>query len=279
MEIKWYPCDLGDLPFVEAYVFSDPHYGNQWADINRWKYNINYVQNTPTARVILNGDLCESTIKSSKGDIYRQVGTPQDQRDKMIEWLYPIRGKVLGMTTGNHEQRIYRDAGMDISMDIAKALGCTYDPDGIWLRVTFGTGAHGIKNRPYTYVFYATHGYGGARTRGAKAVKVERLSTDIEADIYCMSHDHEVNTAPDIYLKRNPRVFVKDGVRYGVAEAQRKELVKTNAYLKWGGYGRSGGYSPVDLETPTILLRGETIPWIGPSYNSGMRKPEFKVIS
>jgi len=280
MEIKWYPCDLGDLSWVALYVLSDLHYGNPYSDIKRWNHNLEYVAQQPNSFVILNGDLCESSLRTSKGDIYKQVGSPQDQRDQVIEWLKPVKKKILGMTTGNHEQRIWKEAGIDISEDIAKGVGVTnYDPEGIWLNLKFSTGANRVTGRPYSYWVYTTHGYGGARTKGGKAVKAERLATHIRADIYGMSHDHEVNVAPLVRLDPNPKTYEKNGQRYGHAEAHRMELVKTNAYLKWGGYARSGGFSPPDLSTPAILLRGEDIPWVGPHYNSALCKPEVKVQS
>jgi len=31
-------------------------------------------------------------------------------------------------------------------------------------------------------------------------------------------------------------------------------LIKTNAYLKWGGYAEFGGFPPTDMATPLIRL-------------------------
>lgn len=74
-----------------------------------------------------------------------------------------------------------------------------------------------------------------------------------------MSHDHTVNVAPDVYLVPDNRNHQdKDsGFITGSITAKRKMLIKSNAYMKWGGYGEIGGFSPVDLETPEIILSGE----------------------
>ncbi len=109
----------------------------------------------------------------------------------------------------------------------------------------------------------AAHGYGGARTKSAKAVKVERTATWIHADFYIMSHDHVVNVAPDVYLLPDPRTSAQTdedgketGFIIGRVNAHRKMLVKSNAYLKWGGYAEAGGFPPSDMMTPIITLHG-----------------------
>lgn len=283
-QIKYYAQTLSSgFKWLELYILSDVHYGNPFCNVKDWLWTLDYLAKTPNAYVILNGDLCESALKTSKGDIYRQVGTPQDQRDWQIKQLLPLKGKVLGMTAGNHEDRIYNDAGMDISRDIATALGCPYDPDAIAVKISFGNGNDHNNGRPFVYYVYCSHGWGGARTRGAKSAKVERQGHYVFADIHAMSHDHEVNVSPDTYLNPDPRTSPeKDedgnetGFTIGRYTAHRTELVKTNAFVMWGGYSRKYGFSPSDLVTPTIWLAGEEKPWPMAKKNN---KPEVRVVA
>ncbi len=259
-ELKWHGRVLDpSLKKLRLVCISDVHYGNPLCSVKHFMKAIGFILDNPDVYVILNGDLCESAIKTSKGDIFKQVGSPQDQRDQIIEWLYPIRDRILGATTGNHEQRIYNDTGIDISCDIAKALGTQYRPEGILVKIMFGSNCGRHPDRYWTYWSYATHGYGGARTKSAKAVKVERVATWIHADVYWMSHDHVVNVAPDVYLLPNAKgVLDKEtGWVSGVITAHRKMLIKSNAFLKWGGYSEAGGFPPVDLEPAIVTLSGE----------------------
>ncbi|KKK95678.1 hypothetical protein LCGC14_2670390 [marine sediment metagenome] len=266
MELVYYARTLRPtLKNVIVVPISDAHYGNPYFSKRHFLETLRYVKNTPNVYAVPNGDLCESSIRTSKGEIFRQVGSPQDQRDWIIEKLYPIRHKILGMTTGNHEARIYNEVGIDMSKDIAVALGVPYRPEGMLLKISFGSGNNGMPDRPFVYWGYATHGYGGARTKSAKAVKVERVATWIHADFYIMSHDHVVNVAPDVYLLPDNRTYLeKDGEGeetgfiVGKVVAQRKMLIKSNAYLKWGGYAEQGGFPPSDLTTPVITLMGDT---------------------
>ncbi len=244
-------------------TLADVHYGNPLCSIEHYDRDIKFIKETRNAYGLLNGDLCESSLRTSKGDIFKQVGTPQDQRDWQIDRLTPIKHKLLGMTTGNHENRLVQE-GIDISKDIAKALNIPYRPEGILIKVSFGGGNSGHPEKPYTYFIYLTHGYGGARTKAAKAVKVERVATWIHADLYIMSHDHVVNVAPDVYLVPDARTSVdpQTGWSTGKVKAHRKMLVKSNAYMKWGGYAEAGGFPPVDLESPRITLKGTGEPRI-----------------
>jgi hypothetical protein len=257
--------DCLDIPPI-----SDPHYGNPMFTKKHFITTLEFLKR-PNAYTFLNGDLCESTLRTSKGEIYKQVGSPQDQRDWMIDTLYPYRTHILGAVKGNHEDRIWQEAGVDIVKDIAGALGIPYRPEGLLHKISFGSGNNWMPTRPFVFWIYQTHGYGGARTKSAKAVKVERTSTWIHADAYCMSHDHVVNVAPDIYLLPDPRTVMQKnakgeetGFKIGKVIEHRKMLIKTNAFLKWGGYSEMGGWPPVDLTTPLIkLLTPKSTFWEG----------------
>ena len=241
---------------------SDVHYGNPLHSASHFRRHLKLISDTPNAVTIFNGDIIEAVTKQSKGDIYKQSKTPQDQADDILEMVYPIRRKILGWTMGNHEYRIYSETGIDLCKYMAKQLGAAYRPEGILLKITFGSGNEGHPEKPYTYWVYATHGYGGARTKSGKAVKVERTATWVHADAYTMSHDHVVNLAFDVYLMPDARTRKEvvsgreTGFTIGKVVEHRKILIKTNAFLKWGGYAEMGGFPPVDLETPIIKFSG-----------------------
>ena len=255
-QIRWFGKVLPpQLTEVKIIVLSDLHYGNPYCSVKHFLRAVDFILNNDNCYCFLNGDLCESTIKSSKGEIYKQVGSPDDQRDQVVEWLLPIKDKILGMTTGNHENRIWECAGTDISKGIAEWLGVPYRPEGMLFKLSFGDNNNRTKGRPFVFWSYISHGYGGARTKSAKAVKAERMSTWVHADYYAMSHDHVVNIAPNIYLMPDNRGTINDGgFLSGKVVSHRGMLVKTNAYLKWGGYAESGGFPPSDLSTPVINL-------------------------
>lgn len=264
-ELVYYAHNLGDFDEVFIVPISDVHYGNPLFSKTHFLRTLKFLEK-PNAFGFLNGDLCESTLRTSKGEIYNQVGSPEDQQDQMIEWLEPYKDKLFGAVDGNHEDRIWHTAGIHLVRGIAKALEIPYRSEGLLHKYSFGKGNSGHPEKPFVFWHYQTHGYGGARTKSAKAVKVERTATWIHADFYTMSHDHVVNVAPDVYLLPDPRTRVEriynkekkewkeTGFMVGRVHAHRKMLIKTNAYLKWGGYSEFLGFPPVDMATPLIKL-------------------------
>jgi len=255
-QFRWYGKTLEKaLTDVTLVILSDLHYGNPYCSVKHFLRTVDFIKRNDNCYCLLNGDLCEAAIRTSKGEIYQQVGSPKDQKKQVVRWLLPIKDKILGMTTGNHENRIAELVGDDPSDYIAEKLEIPFRPEGMLFKLSFGGGNESHEEKPFVFWTYITHGYGGARTRGAKAVKAERLSYWQVADVFAMSHDHEVNVAPSIRFTADPRGTVgDDGFLSGVVREHRIMLVKTNAYVKFGGYAEMGGFSPSDLSTPIITL-------------------------
>ena len=255
-EFRWYGKVLPQaLTEVKLIILSDLHYGNPYCSVKHFLRTVDFIKERDDCYCLLNGDLIEAAIKTSVGEIYKQVGSPDDQMRQVAEWLMPIKDKILGCTTGNHEIRITSLTGVDASRYIAEKLGIPYRERGMLSKLSFGGGNDSHSDKPFVFWVYITHGYGGARTRGAKAVKAERLAHWLLGDIFAMSHDHEVNVAPSVRFTADPRGTVnEEGFLTGLVRSHRVMLVKTNAYVKFGGYAEMGGFSPSDLSTPVIHL-------------------------
>jgi len=254
--LRWYgrilPTKLTEVKLV---IISDLHYGNPYCSLKHFQRTIDFVKKNENTYCFLNGDLIEAALKTSLGDVYEQEISPKKQRKDVTKMLEPIKDYILGTTTGNHEIRIANATSEDPSELIAESLKIPYRPEGMLYKLSFGDYNNRTKGKPFVFWLYITHGYGGARTKSAKAVKAERASNWIHADLIAMSHDHVVNVSPEIYLLPDNRgVIDKNGFLSGKVTAKRKMLVKTNAFLKWGGYAETGGFPPSDLTTPIISL-------------------------
>jgi len=267
-ELKWYDASLS-RKFKALYLvgLSDVHYGNPMFSERHFVNTLNVLKKVPNLYAVLNGDMIETVLKSSVGDIYKQRQSPQEQMDYIKEHLSPVRHKILGATDGNHERRIYNSTGVDLLQQMCSEMGIPYRQNGIALRVSFGDGNKGVSGRPYVYFVYATHGYGTARTTGAKAMKAERVAGWLMVDVIFMSHDHQVNISPSVGLTPDYRAYPEKsssgeptGFLYGNFKAVRRMPVKTNAFIKWGGYAEAGGYPPVDLCAPLVRFAGEGHP-------------------
>ena len=245
------------LEQIEIHTFADEHLGDMCCDVKRLMQRIEYVKDTPTAYCILNGDIIDNATRNSIGDTYTQNLNPMDQLQKAFEIFEPIKDKILCITHGNHENRTYKNEGINLSALIASQLGLAerYSPTSALLFVRLGESADGKKEtngsgrrRQICYSIYALHGSGGGRKEGAKVNRLADLASIIDADIYIHSHTH----LPVIMKQAFYRIDVRNST-VGIAE---KLFVNTASNLDYGGYGEAQAYKPNSKETPIIYLSG-----------------------
>lgn len=245
--------NLGDFKEIFVLPIADLHLGDPHSDFKKIMMYLDYIEHTDNAFCILNGDLMDAAIQSSIGDTYGATLQPMEQLSQCVKLFGPIKDKILCVTGGNHEHRIYRTDGIDVTQLMCNQLGIgeLYAPTGALIFVRFGRRAschhHG---RPECYTIYATHGSGGGRTIGAKAKRLEDLSAIVDADVFVHSHTH----LPMIFRQSFFRVSAANS---SVLKCDRL-FVNTAATLDYGGYGEAQGYKPASMETPIIRLDGTT---------------------
>lgn len=181
--MKVIKCDLPFHEVIEIHTMADLHIGDRHCDFNLIMERINYIKNTPNAYVILDGDLMDTAIASSIGDTYSASIQPMEQLSQCVKIFEPIKHKCLAVLPGNHEHRIWKSDGIDITELLCAQLGILnkYSPTTALLFVRFGREKH---NRPQLYTIFATHGSGGGRKEGGKVNRLADLSAIVDADIY-----------------------------------------------------------------------------------------------
>ena len=240
-----------ELPSVELHTFADEHIGDEGCDLKRLLARIEYVKNTPYAYCILNGDIIDNATKTSIGDTYTQVFSPMEQLEKATEIFSPIKDKILCITHGNHENRTYKNEGINISRLLANQLGLTdrYTPTSAVLFIRFGEGsASSTRYRKVCYTVYVLHGSGGGRKEGSKANRLADMASIIDTDIYIHSHTH----LPMIMKQ----AFHRIDARNSAVALVDKLFVNTAANLNYGGYGEAAEFKPSSKDTPVIYLSG-----------------------
>ena len=244
-------CDLPYADTIEIHPMADLHIGDAHCDYKSVIERIEYIKNTPNAFVILDGDLMDTAIASSVGDTYGATLSPMEQLKECVKLFEPIRDKILAVLAGNHENRVYRTDGLDITQLMCSQLGLQdrYSPTTALLFVRFGEGSkkthHG---RRQLYTIYVTHGSGGGRKEGGKVNRLADLACIVDADCYVMGHTH----LPVIMKESFYRV---SGGNSSVALVD-KLFVNTAASLNYGGYGDAAGFKPASKQAPVIYLNG-----------------------
>ena len=247
--MKSIKCDLPYHEQIEIYPMADLHIGDSQCDYKSILERIEYIKNTPNAYCILDGDLMDTAIASSIGDTYAANLMPMEQLKHCVAIFEPIKDKILAVLPGNHENRVYKSDGLDITEIMCSQLGIPerYSPTTALLFIRFGKNPkqHG---RPQLYTIYCTHGSGGGRREGGKVNKLADLAAIVDADIYIHAHTH----LPVIFRESFFRV---SGANSTVAPAE-KLFINTAASLNYGGYGDKAGFKPASKRSPVLYLNG-----------------------
>lgn len=243
-------CDLPYADTIELHPMADLHLGDAHCDYKGILERIEYIKNKPNAYCILDGDLMDTAIANSVGDTYGATLQPMEQLKHCVKLFEPIKDKILAVLPGNHENRVYRADGLDITQIMCSQLGIQdrYSPTSALLFVRFGKTSSDTHYRRQLYTIYVTHGSGGGRKEGGKINRLADLAGIVDADIYVMGHTH----MPAI-LKEG--FFRVSGANSSVSLVD-KLFVNTAASLDYGGYGDAQGFKPASKRAPVIYLDG-----------------------
>lgn len=243
-----------DWKHCNIYTLADLHIGDEHAQMDEIARRINQIKDDPYGLCICNGDLLNTATKTSVSDIYSEQLSPMQQMQAAVELLTPIKDKIIAVTSGNHENRIYRTDGVDITRIVCRELGIEdkYHPAGVLVFLRFGERESSTqhwkegRNPRQWYSIYATHGSGGGRKEGAKAIRLADMAAIVDADVYVHSHTH----LPMI-IKNN---FYRADSSNCCARWTEKLFVNTAATLDYGGYGQAQEFKPSSTSNPVIHL-------------------------
>lgn len=241
---EWERCHL--------YPIGDLHLGDSRSDYRACVKLVEQIRLDPFAVCALNGDIMNTATRQSKSDIYAEICSPDQAIDDAVGLFTPIKDKIIGITTGNHELRIQAVDGIDTTRHLAQRLGLIdyYNPDGVLVFLRFGrTGGHNRHaNRPAQqwYSIYMTHGRGGGKKMGAKANRLEDMADTIDADVLIHSHTHAPMTFPLSRWRVSPSTS-------SACEVESLCL-NTGSTLGHGGYAQQNEYKPSSKQMPVGVL-------------------------
>ena len=178
---------------IKIACISDVHYGGIGHMAKEWKKFIKMVQEDPDLYLILGGDLVNNNTRSSVGSPWEDTVRPRDQKAHMVEFLTPIKDRILCCVSGNHERRSLKDADDDVMYDIMTKLDLedVYRPNAAFLKVQLGKRTGKSNKANATYTFAVTHGSGGGQT-GSAVNRNERWGSTIDGiDCVVSGHTHK----------------------------------------------------------------------------------------
>lgn len=163
----------------------DLHIGHKNCDMKFITNILSEVEEYPDHRVLLMGDLIDCGIKTSVGgSAYEQSLTPNDQLNMIVDLFKPFKDRIDGCVMGNHEYRIWKECGIDVTEQFCKILNIPYFLySGV---VTYSIGTNGHER---AYNINMIHGKCGGGVENALR-NCKAMSNKATADIYLMGHCH-----------------------------------------------------------------------------------------
>jgi predicted phosphodiesterase len=233
---------------ITIFPVSDVHYGALEHMNKEWLAFCKLVEETPNAYVILGGDLINNSVRTC-GFVnpYDELVRPREQKKHMVEFLSPIKDRILCAVSGNHESRSAKDDDIDITYDIMAKLDIEdlYRPNMCFMKVSLG-------HRPYdgtpiqSYTFGVTHGTGGGIFTGATVNRNERFGNVIEGlDCLVVGHTHKGTVSKPskiIVDRKNNRVTMG-----------HYTVISMVSWLNYGGYAMQKMLLPAYVAEPQKL--------------------------
>lgn len=233
---------------ISIYAISDVHYGALEHCNKEWEAFCKMIEQTPNAYIILGGDLINNSVKTcSFLNPYDELVRPREQKRKMVEYLTPIKDRILCAVAGNHEGRSMKDDDIDITYDIMAKLDIedVYRQGTCFMKVSLG-------KRPFdktpvqSYTFAVTHGAGGGIFTGAAVNRNERFGNVIEGlDCLIVGHTHKgAITKPSkiVIDRKNAKVSMS-----------HYTVVNMVSWLNYGGYAMQKMLLPSHVAEPQRL--------------------------
>lgn len=240
-----------EIDVLRIYPVADLHIGDANCNYKAVQSLIDAIREDDNARVILGGDILNNATKTSVSDSYSETMSPMEELQTACSMLMPIKDKILCAVTGNHEERSYKQDGVDLMQIIAQQLDFAdkYRPDFAYLFLSFGRKARRkSEERRQSYTVYVNHGNGGGRKMGGKVNRISDLGSLCDADVFIVGHTHMPVAFKDRYMRSQP---CSNSIEF-----VERTFVNTTAYLEYAGYGARQAYQPSAISCPVITLDG-----------------------
>lgn len=227
---------------------ADVHLGAIEHDEKAWEGFCKSIKDEPDVYLILCGDLVQNGVRNAIGNPFDQTMSPSLQKAAMIEYLTPLKDKILCAVSGNHEARTRKESDQDITYDIMCKLGLEtiYRENVVFMKIGIGTRqATKAKCPNASYLFCVTHGSGGGIYTGATVNRNERFGNILDVDCLIVGHTHKGT------ISRPVRLAVDD--KNNRIREQSYLVVSAEPWMVYGGYAARKMLLPAEHGFPQRL--------------------------
>lgn len=203
-----------------VFLLSDAHIG--MGNMDYIKAVINEVKKRPNARLVLGGDLLDNPTRNSKGSVIECYMPPQEQVNKAVELLTPVKDKIILILTGNHEERTNNESFINLTQMVATLLGVP----NLYIE-GFAIGYIGAGENWYTMAHFHKH------------VRDQLLVSQMNADCLILEHTHVKEIKYQLKLFHNKTTKS--------SSVQKCYTIHNGSAMTYPLYAQKGGYPLQDV--------------------------------
>lgn len=240
---------------ITIYPIADVHLGAIEHAENEWQSFLKKVE-SEDSYLILAGDLINNNIRSARfANPFNEVLRPREAKARMVEYLKPVKDKILCVVTGNHEARTLRDSDQDLTYDICSKLDIEHLYRESIAYMGVGVGGRPNGKPAVTYTFAVTHGTGGGIYTGAAVNRNERFGNVVDGlDCLVVGHVHKG------FISKPAKIEIN--IRTNCVSMKHYVVISCVPWLNYGGYAAKAMLLPAQTCDPQKITltvdRGRT---------------------
>jgi len=191
---------------------SDIHVGARFHDKKKFAEVVERIKNDPLRFTFIMGDIFDCTDPDNKFFDMRtrdnDLPELEDQFNYILKILLPIRHKILGVHTGNHDERQRKRHFDDVVGRLVAALNAEY-PEAMnvpklespikylgYMAITrlvfVGVSEQNKEHIDSSFDIFTAHGGYAGRRAGGNLNSNEDIANNFSADVYLTGHTHQV---------------------------------------------------------------------------------------
>ena len=235
-----FPEEITIYPVADVHLGAVEHAETQWQDFLKRVKEEN-------AYLILAGDLINNNIRSAKfANPFNEVLRPREAKARMVEYLKPLKDRILCVVTGNHEARTLKDSDQDLTYDICSKLDIEHLYRETIAYMGIGVGKRNTGKPSVTYTFAVTHGSGGGIYTGAAVNRNERFGNVVDGlDCLVVGHVHKG------FISKPGKIEIN--IHTNKVSLKHYVVISCVPWLYYGGYAAKSMLLPAQTCDPQRL--------------------------
>lgn len=194
---------------VTIVPLGDLHTGHSGFEKKRFLDVVDWVADEKVYTILM-GDMVDAIAKADRR--FENVSIADEfkanidnlhykQTEAVMEYLEPIKDRILGSVPGNHERTTKNQYSYDSNQILCERLGVPELTDPGFIKLNLKR----TQTSQFALTIFVTHGIGvgGGRKPGAKVNNIVDFANGFNADVYLAGHTHNLFAVQNEFIRVN----------------------------------------------------------------------------